>query len=73
LSSGFELVTSKRIKARFLGQDENHKTLLGLVTYHNENMIGILKPETLKNYYTTENYLERFINQKLKTNDIYLK
>lgn len=73
LSSGFELVTSKRIKARFLGQDENHKTLLDLVTYHNENMIGVLKPGTLKNYYTTENYLERFINQKLKTNDIYLK
>lgn len=73
LSSGFELVTSKRIKSRFLGQDENHKTLLDLVTYHNENMIGVLKPGTLKNYYTTEHYLERFINQKLKTNDIYLK
>jgi integrase len=73
LSSDFELVTSKKIKARFLGQDENHKTLLDLVTYHNENMVGVLKPGTLKNYYTTELYLKRFITKKLKTNDIYLK
>ena len=73
LSSGYELVTSKRIKARFLGQDENHKTLLDLVTYHNENMVGVLRPGTLKNYFTTKHYLERFVTNKLKTNDIYLK
>lgn len=73
LSSDFKLVTSKGIKARFVGQDERHKTLLDLVTYHNENMLGVLKMGTLKNYYTTENYLKRFLIQKKKTNDIYLK
>ncbi|WP_406684609.1 site-specific integrase [Seonamhaeicola sp. MEBiC1930] len=73
LSSDFELVTAKRIKARFLGQDERHKTLLDLVTFHNENMLGVLKPGTLKNYYTTENYLKRFLAKRKKTNDIYLK
>src|SRR5690606_16102239 len=73
LSADFELVTAKSIKARFVGQDERHKTLLDLVTYHNQNMKGVLKPGTLKNYYTTENYIRKFLVQKKKTNDIFLK
>jgi integrase/recombinase XerD len=73
LSSNFKLVTAKSIKARFVGQDERHKSLLDLVTYHNENMVGVLKPGTLKNYYTTEKYIKRFLIQRMKTNDIYLK
>lgn len=73
LSAEFELVTAKSIKARFVGQDERHKTLLELVAYHNQNMKGVLKPGTLKNYYTTENYISRFLVRKKKTNDIYLK
>tara|TARA_R110002012_G_scaffold213018_1_gene384083 strand:- start:13779 stop:14768 length:990 start_codon:yes stop_codon:yes gene_type:complete len=67
------LVTAKSIKARFVGHDERHKTLLELVAYHNQNMKGVLKPGTLKNYYTTENYIRRFLVKKKKTNDIYLK
>jgi hypothetical protein len=73
LSSDFELVTSSRIKARFLGQDERHKTLLELITYHNENMAGTLKYGTLKNYFTAENYVKRFLQEKKKLHDIYLK
>ncbi|MEC7772873.1 MAG: site-specific integrase [Bacteroidota bacterium] len=73
LSAEFELVTAKSIKARFVGHDERHKTLLELVAYHNQNMKGVLKPGTLKNYYTTENYIRRFLVKKKKTNDIYLK
>lgn len=46
LSADFKLITAKAIKARFIGEDERHKTLLDLVTYHNENMVGVLKPET---------------------------
>jgi integrase/recombinase XerD len=73
LTSDFELVTANSIKARFVGQDEEHKTLMDLVTYHNENMAGVLRQGTLKNYYTTENYLKRFLVNKKKTRDIYLK
>ncbi|NVN18762.1 tyrosine-type recombinase/integrase [Muricauda sp. HICW] len=73
LSSDFELVTEKSIKARFVGQDEGHKTLLDLETYHNQNMKGVLKPGTLKNYYATENYIKRFLVHKKKTSDIFLK
>lgn len=73
LTSDFELVTAKSVKARFVGNDERHKTLLDLVTYHNQNMHGILKPGTLKNYYTTENYIRKFLIQKKRTSDIFLK
>ena len=68
-----KVVSSNAIKARFLGQDDNHKTLKELIAYHNTNMVSILKPGTMKNYYTTERYLYKFLNQKLKVNDIYLK
>ncbi|MFS4417427.1 site-specific integrase [Maribacter sp. 2307ULW6-5] len=67
------LINSKSIKARFLGRDEHHKSLLELVAYHNGNMLGVLKPGTLKNYFTTEKYLKRFLIEKKKTGDIFLK
>lgn len=73
LLSDFELVTAQSLKSRFVGGDEKHKTLLDLVTYHNENMLGTLRPGTLKNYYTTENYIKRFLVQNQRTGDIYLK
>ena len=64
LLSECKLITAKSIKYRFLGKDEKHKTLLELVTYHNKSMLGKLKMGTLKNYYTTENYLKRFLINK---------
>ncbi|WP_203296584.1 site-specific integrase [Luteirhabdus pelagi] len=73
LQSEYKLITAKTIKARFVGHDDDHKSLLDLIQYHNENMVGVLRPGTLKNYYATENYLKRFLSQKLKTNDIFLK
>lgn len=66
-------VTAQAIKARYLGEDEQHKTLLQLVTYHNKNMVSVLKPGTLKNYFTTERYIKRYLKRKLKTNDVFLK
>ncbi len=69
----FKLVTAQAIKARYLGEDEQQKTLLDLVDYHNSNMESVLKFGTLKNYYTTEKYLKRFLTAKIKSSDIYLK
>ena len=66
-------VTAQAIKARYLGEDEQHKTLLQLVSYHNKNMFSVLKPGTLKNYFTTERYIKRYLKNKLKTNDVFLK
>jgi len=73
LTSEFKLITSQSIKSRFLGEDEQHKTLLELVDYHNINMQSVLKFGTLKNYYTTEKYLKKFLTTKIKASDIYLK
>jgi site-specific recombinase XerD len=36
-------------------------------------MASVLKAGTLKNYFTTERYLNKFLIQKLKIKDIYLK
>ncbi len=47
-------VTAQAIKARCLEEDEQHKTLLQLVSYHNKNMVSILKPGTLKNFYVDD-------------------
>ncbi len=68
-----KIITSDAIKSRYLGEDENSKTLKELITYHNNNMVHVLKAGTIKNYFTTERYLERFLLKKRKVKDIYLK
>ncbi|MEH6682498.1 MAG: site-specific integrase [Sediminicola sp.] len=65
------LITAKAMKARFTGQDHDQKTLLELITYHNETMVTVLRSGTLKNYYTTERYLKEFLAKKHQ-GDIYL-
>lgn len=67
-----KLITAKLIKARYVGEDEMNKTLMELVEYHNSNVSSKLKPGTMKNYYSTEKYLVKFLRDKFKTNDIYL-
>lgn len=67
------VVSSNAIKSRYLGEDDNSKTLRELIKYHNENMSIVLKKGTMKNYYTTEKYLYRFLSKKRKVNDVRLK
>ncbi|MUP45655.1 site-specific integrase [Gramella sp. BOM4] len=73
LSSENKVISAQSIKVRFYGKDTHHKTLLELMEYHNTNMKNVLKPGTLKNYYTTETYLKEFLQKKLKCSDINLK
>ncbi|MDY7396999.1 site-specific integrase [Aureibaculum sp. 2210JD6-5] len=68
-----KIISANVIKARYLGKDDTHKTLKELIEYHNTNMITVLKFGTMKNYYTTEKYLNNYLNRKLKVKDIYLK
>ena len=68
-----KIISSDAIKSRYLGADDNHKTLIELITYHNDNMIHVLRAGTMKNYYTTERYLQRFLLKKRRVKDIYLK
>lgn len=67
------VVSSNAIKSRYLGEDDNSKTLRELIKYHNENMSIVLKKGTMKNYYTTEKYLYRFLAKKRMVNDVRLK
>ncbi len=72
LKEGF-LVTSQTVKARYLGSDQQHYTLIHLITYHKEKMDKVLKYGTMKNYTTTENYLKDYLKTQHHTSDIYLK
>ncbi|MEE1964118.1 site-specific integrase [Allomuricauda taeanensis] len=67
------MVSSNAIKSRYLCEDDNSKTLRELIKYHNENMSIVLKKGTMKNYYTTEKYLYRFLSKKRKVSDVRLK
>ena len=68
-----QIITSNSVKARYLGDDDSCKTLTQLIAYHNTTMVTVLKYGTLKNYYSTEKYLNKFLRQKMKVEDIYLK
>lgn len=68
-----KIISAEAIKARYLGLDDIRKTLRDLIEYHNTNMASVLKQGTMKNYYTTEKYLYRFLKERLKVDDIYLK
>ena len=68
-----KVITSQLVKARFLGTDQKHKTLLELLSYHSEKMKKVLKYGTMKNYSTTEKYLKDHLKKHHYTSDIYLK
>lgn len=61
------------IKARYLGADDSFKKLSELLNYHTEHMKKVLKYGTMKNYYTTERYLYKFLKWQFKADDIFLK
>ncbi len=72
LLSENKLVTAQAIKARYLGEDEQHRSLLELFEYHNTTMSKNLHKDTMRHYKTTQSYLKSFLSKKIKTNDIYL-
>lgn len=72
LHSERKIITAKGIKLRYFGEDEQRMTLMKAVEYHNQNINNELRSGTLKNYFSTENYLRQFLQEKNKTDDIYL-
>lgn len=65
-------ITSEVLKRKFLGLDENSKTSLELIDYHNENMQQTLSWGTLKNYKSTRRYDEKFIREYKRSAPVYL-
>ncbi|MDT0688324.1 site-specific integrase [Salegentibacter sp. F188] len=68
-----QVVTAQGVKVRYLKSDEQHLTLIYLISYHKEKMEKVLKYGTMKNYNTTETYLKEYLKKRLKVPDIYLK
>ncbi len=66
------LITAEAIKNNFLGIDQKEFTLCKLVDYHNQVMKDNLAWGTLKNYFTTQKYIQEFLKQRFGTNDIFL-
>lgn len=66
-------ITPQLIKNYFLGKASDQKQLMKLIDYHQTKMKNVLAQGTLKNYFTTKNYLIEFLHEELKNSDIYLK
>jgi integrase len=62
-------ITAEAVKNMWCGIKQEEHTLLSLVEYHNTSMMQILEWGTMKNYFTTQRYLERFLKQIKKTSD----
>jgi site-specific recombinase XerD len=67
-------LTAEAVKNAYLGIKEPKKqySLLWLMEEHNTIMEKILKPGSLKNYYTTARYLKVFLKKKYNLDDIHL-
>jgi len=72
LSLQKKLITVEIIKEKVMGDDQKDFTLCKLIEYHNREQVGILAIGTLKNYYTTERYIRKFLKEHYKTPDKYL-
>jgi site-specific recombinase XerD len=67
-----QLITAQLIKAAFLGEGENNKSLNEIIAYHSNKIKNTLAPGTIRNFGITENYISKFLEKKRKTTDIYL-
>lgn len=68
-----ELITAELIKANYLGDTEEQRTLLNLLDYHRKKIETTLRKGTIKNFGVTEKYIKYFLRDVHKTSDIYLK
>ncbi|MGB3850391.1 MAG: site-specific integrase [Tunicatimonas sp.] len=66
------LVTPEALKNAYFGLETEQHSLLELMDYHNHHLKDTLEWGTMKNYFTTQNYVKEFLVVKLKRKDIYL-
>ncbi len=65
-------LSADTVKAKAEGIEINPHTLNFLLNYHNVELKQLLEEGTLKNYRTTERFLQEFLIKKRKKKDIYL-
>lgn len=66
-------LNTDNFKKVFFGIDDDGYTLSKLMNYHNIDMKESLSWGTMKNYYTTQKYLERFLKKTIHISDVALK
>src|SRR5690606_27877866 len=68
-----DLITAKKIKTKYLGEDESSRTLLELIEYHSKKIEHTHASGSIRNFAVTERYVHKFLELEKKTSDIYLK
>jgi site-specific recombinase XerD len=68
-----KVINIDTFKKAYYGHDENEMTLCKLMTYHNQDMKDTICWGTLKNYFTTQKYLQKYLKERLHLSDINLK
>ncbi|MGJ1194248.1 site-specific integrase [Sphingobacterium siyangense] len=58
------------IRERVMGSAQSGRTLGSLIEYHNKEQESKLAYGTMKNYYTTQSYIKRFLKEKYRRTDI---
>ena len=66
-------ITTESFRKAYYGEEEEEYSLNKLMHYHNVDMKESVSWGTMKNYYTTQKYLEKFLKERLKIKDINLK
>lgn len=67
------MITAKKIKTIFLGEDESSKTLLELIDYHSKKIENTHATGSIRNYGVTEEYIKKFLLKNRNITDIFLK
>jgi hypothetical protein len=65
MSLAKKVITIDSFKSAYMGEDENEFTLCKLANYHNQDMKDSICWGTLKNYFTTQKYLQRYLKERL--------
>lgn len=66
------VIDEPAIREKMFGTGKLAPTLLVLIEHHNEQQIHKLAHGTMKNYYTTQRYIKKFLMEKYYRTDIVL-
>ncbi len=73
LRSKGKKITSKLVKASYLGEEENTKTLKELMEYHCGKIENTLSFGSIRNFAKTEGFINKFLSQEKHASDVLLR
>jgi site-specific recombinase XerD len=66
------VIDGAAIRDKVLGSAQSGATLGSLIEYHNQEQVSKLAHGTMKNYYTTQRYIHKFLNARYRRTDLPL-